>query len=77
MCQLFHAADMATYESMNFTEHADWTTFYRVETYSANKMVDSDAGELVMIIGHVNNIPTMHFSLEFPVILSQNLTCCH
>ena len=26
-------------------------------------------------IGHVNNIPTMQFSLEFPEILSQNLIC--
>ena len=29
------------------------------------------------VIGHVNNIPTMQFSLEFPEILSQNLICYH
>ena len=29
---------------------------------------------IVTIIGHVNNIPKMQFSLEFPEILIQNLT---
>ena len=29
------------------------------------------------IVRHVNSIPTMQFSLEFPEILSQNLICYH
>ena len=28
-------------------------------------------------IGHVNEYPTMQFSLEFPEILSQNCICYH
>ena len=33
----------------------------------------SDLGLLYLTIGHVNNIPTMQFLLEFPETLSQSL----
>ena len=33
--------------------------------------------DMLMTIGHVEDILTMQFSLEFPEILSQNLICFH
>ena len=36
-----------------------------------------DRNQAALSIGHVNNITTMQFSLEFPETLSQNLICYH